>query len=117
MSYPTTMEQLLPRLQEAARAGDAGLVRQMLAWGDAQIDVAYGRHLLLRPDRYLLKWRARRAWRRIARDTAALERAAVSRDLATLLGPGQVQLAPQRQAAIAEAMQQEWEHQRRAWEQ
>lgn len=67
MSRPTTMQQLLPRLQEAARSGNATLVRQMIAWGDSQIAAISGPHPLLRPHRYLSGWRVRRAWRLTAR--------------------------------------------------
>ena len=115
MSRPITMQQLLPPLREAARSGNAALVRQMLAWGDRQVDAAYGPNPLVRPHHYLLKWRAKRAWHRVARDTTELMRAGRARDLAALLGPEQAALAPARQAVVAEAMQRTWEHQRRAW--
>jgi hypothetical protein len=115
MSHPTTMQQLLPPLREAARSGNTALVRQMLAWGDRQVDAAYAPNLLVRPHHYLLKWRAKRAWHRIARDTAELMRAGRARDLAALLRPEQAALGPARQAVVAEAMQRTWEHQRQAW--
>ncbi|MDP9357439.1 MAG: hypothetical protein M3R02_19550 [Chloroflexota bacterium] len=59
---PATLQQAVPRLQEAARSGDPAAVQRIIDWGYQQIALEYQPDPILRPHHYALKWQAERAW-------------------------------------------------------
>lgn len=66
---PAVVRNVIPRLQQAALAGDKEAMSDIIQWGYAGIDQEYEPDPIFRPLDYLRKSRAEREWRQIIRAT------------------------------------------------